>query len=83
MQKLWHLNQKITEQINKNHKEDADEELSKYTNKYLKKVTENLENFSYNKIVANLHEMYSHLTKLINKNYKKLQKRHQGILGPL
>ena len=30
---------KLLEQINKNHKKDADEELTKYTNKYLKKVT--------------------------------------------
>ena len=33
--------------------------LKKYTNKFLKKITNNLENFSYNKIIANLHEMYS------------------------
>ena len=82
VQKLWNLNEKITEQINKNHKEDADEELTKYTNKFLKKVTENLENFSYNKIVANLHEMYSQLTKLIYKSYRKetLKENYQKIL---
>ena len=34
-------------------------------------MTDNLENFSYNKIIANLHEMYSYITKEINKNYKK------------
>jgi len=82
VQKLWNLNEKITEQINKNYKEDADEELTKYTNKFLKKITENLENFSYNKIVANLHEMHSYLTKLISKNYKKetLKENYQKIL---
>jgi leucyl-tRNA synthetase len=82
VQKLWNLNEKITEQIKKNHKVDADEELTKYTNKYLKKVTSNLENFSYNKIVANLHEMYSHLSKLIKKNYKieTLKENYQKIL---
>ena len=82
MQKLWNLNEKIIEQINNNHKEDTDEELIKYTNKFLKKITENLENFSYNKIVANLHEMYSQLTKLINKSYKKetLTENYQKIL---
>ena len=37
--------------------------LTKYTNKFIKKITENLENFSYNKIIANLHEMYSFLNK--------------------
>jgi leucyl-tRNA synthetase len=72
----------MIDQINKNYKEDTDEELTKYTNKYLKKVTENLENFSYNKIVANLHEMYSHITKLVNKNYKQetLRENYQKIL---
>ena len=34
-------------------------EIKKYTNKFIKKITKNLENFSYNKIIANLHEMYS------------------------
>ena len=28
-------------------------------------------NFSYNKIIANLHEMYSFLSNHIKKNYKK------------
>ena len=56
--------------------------MTKYTNKFLKKVTENLENFSYNKIIANLHEMHSHLSKIINKNYKKktLTENYQKIL---
>ena len=82
VQKLWNLNEKMIEEINKNHNEDADGELTKYTNKYLKKITENLENFSYNKIVANLHEMYSHITKLVNKNYKQetLRENYQKIL---
>ncbi len=82
LQKLWNLNEKITNQINKNHKEDTDDELTKYTNKFLKKITENLENFSYNKIVANLHEMYSFVTKQIDNNYKKetLKENYQKIL---
>ena len=71
MQKLWTINNKITEQINKNYSKDTDEELTKYTNIFLKKITKNLENFSYNKIVANLHEMYSQIIKLINNNYKQ------------
>ena len=82
VQKLWNLNEKMMEQINKNHKKDADEELAKYTNKYLKKVTKNLENFSYNKIIANLHEMHSELVKLTNNNYKQetLRENYQKIL---
>ena len=71
VQKLWNLNSKILEEIKKNHKEDKDEEIKKFTNKLIKKVTENLENFSYNKIVANLHEMYSFVSKQIENNYTK------------
>jgi len=71
IQKLWGLNAKILDEINKNHDHDNDQEFEKYTNKFLKKVTENLENFSYNKIIANLHEVYSFLTKQINFKYKK------------
>ena len=65
------LNNKFIEEINKNHKKDADDKIVKYTNKFLKQVTDNLENFSYNKIVANLHEMYSFMFKNISKGYKK------------
>ena len=82
IQKLWTLNSKIIEEIKKSHNEDTNDEITKYTNKFLKKVTNNLENFSYNKIVANLHEMHSFMTKQINKNYKKetLIENYQKIL---
>ena len=43
----------------------TDEEINKRTNKFLKDVTNNLENFSYNKIIANFHEIYSFLSKQI------------------
>ncbi len=71
LQKLWNLNLKIVNEIKKNHQTDSDDEISKFTNKLIKKLTENLENFSYNKIIANLHEMYSFLFKQIDKNYSK------------
>ena len=71
IQKLWVLNSKIIEEINKNNLNDEDQELTKETNKFIKKITKNLEDFSYNKIIANMHEMYSFLTKEIEKNYKK------------
>ena len=71
IQKLWGLNSKIIEEINKNNLNDEDQELTKETNKFIKKITKNLEDFSYNKIIANMHEMYSFLTKKIEKTYKK------------
>tara|TARA_A100001035_G_scaffold163161_1_gene129084 strand:- start:1643 stop:4177 length:2535 start_codon:yes stop_codon:yes gene_type:complete len=71
IQKLWVLNTKILDEIKKDHDHDTDQEIEKYTNKFLKKVTENLESFSYNKIIANLYEVYSFLNKQINSKYKK------------
>ena len=71
IQKLWKLNEKVFSEINKNHDSDFDDEIVKYTNKYLKKVHDNLESFGYNKIIANLYEMYSFLNKQIEKTYSK------------
>ena len=82
IQKLWNLNLKVLDEIKKNHEKDTDKELEKYTNKFLKKITDNLENFSYNKIIANLHELYSFLNKQINQKYSKetLIKNYEKIL---
>ena len=79
---MWNLHEKILEEIKKENKEDTDQEIKKYTNKFLKRVTANLESFSYNKIIANLHEMYSFMNKEINKPYTKntLIENYQKIL---
>ena len=45
------FNLKILEEIQKGHKEDANDQIDRYTNKFIKNITNNLENFSYNKIV--------------------------------
>ena len=71
IQKLWLLNNKILSEIKKNHQNDVDSNLTKYTHKYLKKVTDNLASFSYNVLIANLHEIYSFLNKEIEKGYTK------------
>jgi leucyl-tRNA synthetase len=65
IQKLWSLNQKIINEININHPPNEDDQLEKITNKFIKEVTYNIENFSYNKIIANFHEVYSALNKII------------------
>ena len=71
IQKLWSLNTRIIEEANKDHSEDIGTELTSYTNKFIKKMTNNLENFHYNVIIANLHEMHSFLIKEINNRYQK------------
>ena len=82
IQKLWNLNTKILDEIKKNHKENKDDQITKYTNKFIKKITENLENFSYNKIIANLHELHSFFSKEIVNSYKKstLKENYSKIL---
>ena len=71
VQKLWTLHLKIMEEIEKDHPQDESEEFTKFTNKFIKKISHNLESFSYNIIVANLHEMHSFLVKEINKGYQR------------
>ena len=82
IQKLWGLNLLILKEIKKDHPKNSSEELDIYTQKFLKKITENLEKFSYNKIIANLYEMYSFLSKEIRKPYKKedIIKNYKKIL---
>ena len=82
IQKLWNLNQKILKKIEFNYAKDDDDEMTKITNKYLKNVTLNLETFGYNKIIANMYEIYSSLNKLTDKNYTKktIIKNYEKIL---
>ena len=70
IQKLWNLHTITVGEIQKNYPQDIDNELSKFTNKFIKKISNNLDSFSYNIIIANLHELYSHLIKEIKKGYK-------------
>ena len=71
IQKLWKLNLSIISELKKNHSVNSSNELEKYTNKFINKITNNLENFHYNIIVANLHQMCTFLTKEIINGYKK------------
>jgi leucyl-tRNA synthetase len=82
VQKLWFLNYKIIEEIKFDHPPNTNTDLEKITNKFIKNVTVNIENFSYNKIIANLHEIYSALNKVILKKIekKKLLENYKKIL---
>jgi len=82
IQKLWNLNNTIFQEISKNHKNDANEKILKFTNQFIKKMTHNLTSFSYNILIANLHEMYSFLSKEIKNGYSKktLENNYTKIL---
>ena len=71
VQKLWSLHKKIIDEIKKEHNEDSSDNLIKFTNRFIKKITENLENFNYNIIIANIHEMHTYMGKEINNKYSK------------
>ena len=71
IQKLWILNLKILETIEKNHQNNEDHQLEVHTNEFIKNVTKNLEEFNYNKIIANIHEIHSLLIKSLSKKYTK------------
>ncbi|MDC0391808.1 leucine--tRNA ligase [Candidatus Pelagibacter ubique] len=71
VQKLWTLNSKILDKIKDNDQDDEGNDLTKFTNQLINKVTQNLEKFHYNVIVANFYEMYNFLIKEIDKPIKK------------
>ena len=72
IQKLWVLNHKIIEEIKADHPPSSDNSIEKISNHFVKNVTNNIDNFAYNKIIANFHEMYSSLNKAV---LKKIEKR--------
>jgi leucyl-tRNA synthetase len=82
IQKLWLLHSKILTKINLNEKINSEENLTKFTNQIIHKITQNLEKFHYNVIVANLHEMYNFLMKEIDKplDSKILKENYQKLL---
>ena len=82
LQKLWTLHQKIKEKIKlKENKVDSDE-VSKFTNQLIDKVTKSLEKFNYNVIVAYFYETYNFLNKELENNRveKNLFKNYEKIL---
>ena len=72
VQKLWTLNTKILDKIKDNEQKiDKGDNLTKFTNQLVHKITQSLEKFHYNVIIANFYEMYNFLIKEIDKPIKK------------
>jgi leucyl-tRNA synthetase len=85
IQKLWGLHNKLINQIKLNNQENRDDELDRITNDLIIKVEKNLEDFRYNKIVANIHEFYGSFSKknLTLYSSKNLKENYQKILTVL
>ena len=76
IQKFWIMHKKIEKKILEQKKIKTltfNESIEEFTNQILNRVNNNLNKFSYNVIVANLHEIYSFFNKIsdtdmVNKN---------------
>ena len=83
LQKLWVLHHKIKEKIKINDTlKNPDNHIDKFVNQMIHKITNNLENFHYNVIVANIYEIYNFLNKEIEKKLdsKNLETNYKKIL---
>ncbi len=86
IQKLWLLHQKIIIKINDKDKNVKSEiNLNEFTNQLINKITNNIERFHYNVIIANFYEMYNFLSKNIDKkiNPRSLNENYIKILNLL
>ena len=83
LQKLWTLHNKVKVKIQNNlDLLGSEKDLENFTNQMISKITNNLENFSYNVIIANIYETYNFLNKEIEKEIdsKKLKENYIKIL---
>jgi len=71
LQKLWTLHQIFIKKINLEEKPINDKQLVTFINLLIVKITQNLENFRYNVIIANFHEMYNFLIKELKNEISK------------
>ena len=72
VQKFWVLFNNI-KSLNGNNESNTkqDEIIEQFTNQIISKITNNLENFHYNVIIANLYEIYNFFSKNIDLNCNK------------
>ena len=70
VQKFWSLHKMI---INLELRDNVSQskEVDIFTNQMIDKITKNLENFHYNVLIANLHEIYNYLSKNLKTIYDK------------
>ena len=82
IQKLWNMHKQIKSKILNEGNNYLDEELEKYTNNLIAKITNNLEKFNYNVIIANMYETYNYLINFIKdkQDLKNLKENYEKIL---
>ena len=72
IQKLWNLHHKVVNAIHSNQTKNENDNLDTITSKFVNNVETNLENFRYNKIIANFHELFAAYSKLNLQKYSAL-----------
>ncbi len=82
IQKLWALHKIIKSKLLDEKKDTFDENIEKFTNQTISKITSNLEKFNYNVIIANMYETYNYLINYLknNKNMSNLENNYKKIL---
>ena len=82
VQKLWTLHSEIKNKILNEKKTNIDKDLDRFTNQIIAKITNNLEKFNYNVIIANMYEAYNYLINYIKKNtnIKNLEINYNKLL---
>ena len=82
IQKLWLLHNSVKSKIEKEQKNNFDNKLEEFTNQIIAKITNNLEKFNYNVIIANMYETYNFLSNYLmkNKNINNLKENYIKIL---
>ena len=66
LQKLWALNEKIVS--NKKEFSEFDKALEKFTNQIIKKITDDLDRFGFNVVIASIYKIYTFYNKQTNKS---------------
>ena len=82
IQKLWILHNEIKSKLKNENKINFDEEIERFTNQTIAKITFNLEKFNYNVIIANMYQTYNYFFDYMkkNQNIKNLEENYKKIL---
>ena len=85
IQKFWTLHKRIVQKLPSLKKNDAllfDDVVEEFTNQMLNKINLSLNKFSYNVIIANLHEIYNFFNKTLSADLesKNLIENYEKIL---
>ena len=79
IQKLWIMNKKIVDEIQIDNKKNTSNDLEELVSEFVNDVQNNLENFRYNKVVANFHQLYGILSKKDLKKYSSLSLKNNYV----